>query len=498
MDSRALSGVHQEPFCAREIRITDSLSFWLTSTAFVLGFFFVWSEQIHWVPFFLATGYLAVLVAFVSSVSAWRDIFNPLCSTLAIGFIRFLLPGLLLLIGVEPSEKVELFYKSFRLSDDDWLWGHALALAALSGVVLGWMLVPERWKKGKPLKFHLVHGVRYSALAGMFVGFLALLTFLLANAGLGVLTSGEFRETTIQEGTGIFFSLAFLLMAGGILLSCDLFINGARSTALVPVGVTMILYWTLGGRGRALTPILGGLLFLWYLNRERVEWKRLSLKPTRMFRVLIGMVCIVWVLYVGQLYRGEFGARALSQSASLSGLWGYVQGAVFTDIGSLHSLAGAIAIGPGVLHGQTFIGSLTWPLKKFLPTMPSRSAGVFIVEELVGFADDRRWGVHATLIGDAYLNFGLVGVGIVMVFFGSVLKMLYMRFREGRLHIAIYAVAFLHSQQIFLASIEVWPQALTVLAFVFLIMRLGKTVFSIVGRDTLYEDQVVLRLRGDQ
>jgi oligosaccharide repeat unit polymerase len=479
MDNEILIGTERGSFCVREIGIADSLSFWLATTGFFLGFFVLWSGQLHLVPFFLVIGYIAVLFAFLNAANAWRDIFNPLCSILAIGLIRFLIPGSLLLIGVEPPERVAVFYELMHLGDSDWLWGHALALAGLLGVILGWTLGPKHREKGKRLKFYLSFGIKYAAVAGMSVGFLALVTFVLANAGLGVLTSGEFRETTIHQGTGIFFSLAFLLIAGSLLLSCYLFVAGGRWTALAPVTVAMILYWPLGGRGRALTPLLGGLLFFWYFNRERAGWKKLSLKPTRVFQLLIAIVLMLWVLRVGQMYRGDFGARAFSESLSLSGLWSYVQGATFTDLGSLHSLAGAIAIGPGVLNGQTFFGNLTWPLKKFLP-IPSRSAGVFIVEELKGFSDDEpRWGVHATLIGDAYLNFGLGGVAIVMMFFGSVLKILYIKFRGGALHVAIYAAAFLYSQQIFLASIEVWTNAVTVLAFTVVIILLGRTVFTI-------------------
>ena len=133
-------------------------------------------------------------------------------------------------------------------------------------------------------------------------------------------------------------------------------------------------------------------------------------------------------------------------------------------MGQLHSLAAAIEIGPGVLGGQTFIGSFTWPLNKFF-IIPGRSAGIFIIDTLVGFPDGRSWGLNASLIGDAYLNFGLGGVVIVMLLFGALLKVLYLKFRQGSVHGAIYSLALLSSLQAFWLSIEVWPQALTTLAF---------------------------------
>jgi hypothetical protein len=480
MYNQAVRGTVQEPIRIHEIRLGACLSFWLISTAFLLGVFTFWTQQSRLGPVFLIPSYLALLIVGLRSLHIWKDPFNPLCSALAIGLCQLCIPALLLLNDVEPPHEIALFYDSLGLSGSDWLWGHALALLALLAVALGWMLVPEHTIKDSRLKFHLADGTKYAALAGMSVGALALLAFILGNAGLGVIMSGEFRGTTIQVGTGKYFFLAYLLLAGSLVLSCYK-LNTAHNKwiSLLPVSVATALYWPLGGRGRALTSLLGGLLFLWYANRERTNWKKVSWKPITILRAVAGMVLVVWFMYAGSMYRGSGGGvRALAESLSLSGFRSYVASAAFTDLGQLHSLAGAVAIGPGVLAGETFLGALTWPLGKVLP-IPGRSAGIYIVETLAGFHGDEKWGVHATLIGDAYLNFGLVGVCIVMLLFGSLLKMLYMNFRGGNLHITIYIAAFVHTQQILLGSIEVWPYALTVLGFTVAILLLGRTVFSI-------------------
>ena len=112
--------------------------------------------------------------------------------------------------------------------------------------------------------------------------------------------------------------------------------------------------------------------------------------------------------------------------------------------------------------------------------IPGRSAGVYIVEALAGFSDDEhRWGVNASLIGDAYLNFGLGGVAIVMAVFGTVLKLLYLKFRQGILHPAIYALALISSLQAFVVSIEVWPQAVITLGFALAVIYSGSTIFRL-------------------
>lgn len=438
----------------------------------------MWSEQTYLLPLFIVTGYTAVFFAFMRAVNIWRDLFNPLCLILLIGFVRFSCPGFLLLNGTEPSEGIGLFYQLMQLSDREWQWGHALALTGLLAVVLGWILVPGRRVDGKCLNFYLTDGAKYAAFAGMLVGFMALSVFLVSNASLEVLESGAFRETTIQVGTGKYFFMAYMMMAGSVLFSCYLIARGYKWLALVPVTITTVAYWTLGGRGRALTSVAAGLLLLWYIGRENKRWDRVTFRPKYALVVSVGILFVVWFLYVGALYRGGLGLRALPESLSLSGLWKYIEGSIFTDVGQLHSLAGAFAIGPGVLGGQTFIGALTWPLEKFLP-IPGKSAGVFIVQTLVGFSDEGKWGVHASLIGDAYLNFGLAGVSIVMVVLGVLLKFVYVKFREGSLQSVVYVLALLYGLQIFLVSIEVWPQTLTVLTFTLLLMLLGKTIFQV-------------------
>jgi hypothetical protein len=462
---------------SHEVRDPGFFFCWFTSSAFLLGLFALWSEQSYLLPYFFAAGYTAALYAFVRAVRVWRDLFNPVCLVLAIGFVRFSCPGFLVLTGSETPGEIGLF-QQMRLSEQDWQWGHGLALTGLLAVVLGWILVPGRAVKNNWLNFHLAGAVKYAALASMVIGAAALFLFVRSNASLDVITSGEFRGTTIQVGTGKYFRLSHMLMAGSVLLSGYLLTRNRKWISLIPVVVSVLLFGVLGGRGRAVTPLAAGLLLLWYVSREQRGWKKFAFKPMYALLAPVSIFCTVWILYVGGLYRGGLGIRAFAESLSLSGLWQYVEWSIFTELGQLHSLAGAFAIGPGVLAGQTFIGNLSWPLEKFFP-LPGRSSGVFIVETLVGFTGETKWGFHASLIGDAYLNFGLGGVGIVMVLFGISLKLLYVKFREGILQAPVYTLALLHGLQIFLASIEVWQQTLTVMVFMLFIILLSRTIFQL-------------------
>lgn len=225
--------------------------------------------------------------------------------------------------------------------------------------------------------------------------------------------------------------------------------------------------------------LAAGLLLFWYLYRHRRGWPKITVNYPCVLIAPVAILAVVWVSYIGAMYRGELGARAFSEGLTLRGLWEYLQGSVFTDLGQLHSLAGAIAIGPGVLGGQTFFGALSWPLNKFV-FIPGRSAGIYIVETLVGFlAQGDKWAVNASLVGDAYLNFGLFGVVVVMTLYGAIVKALYLAFRIGRLHAALYVLAFIHGLQMMWVSFEVWPQALTVCVFAIGLIFLGETVLRV-------------------
>ena len=173
--------------------------------------------------------------------------------------------------------------------------------------------------------------------------------------------------------------------------------------------------------------------------------------------------------YAGALYRQGTQAEDIVQF-SLLGLLDYISEAVWTDLGQLHALAAAVAIGPSVLGGRTFL-LLLWPASAILD-LSARSAGIFIVETLLMFGD-RRWGFHATLIGDAYLNFGQIGVFITVTIFGMVLNTLYIRFRKGVINSTFYAISIVYGIRIFFESIEKFGEMLVVLFFALLIIKFG-------------------------
>jgi oligosaccharide repeat unit polymerase len=420
---------------------------------------------------FMGIGYLGILVAFGRTVVASKDIFNPLCFVLLICLVRYSCPAFLLLVGITPPEEIAVFYRLMGLSGSDWLWAHVLVLTSLAGIVLGWFLVQEGTFETSRLHFSFSAGISHAALVGMVIGGAALAVFIVKNASLGAIVTGEMRNTTVQEGTGVFFRFIYMAIAGSILLSAYLLGRRKARIALIPVFVCTLLLLTLGGRGRAITPLVAGLLLVWYRGRQQKGWPSLHFRMKHMVTAVLVFLSGTWLFHFIGLYRGGHGLSAFRESLSLQGIWEYLQYSIFVEFGHLHSLAGAVAIGPGVLAGQTFLGVLTFPLSKLLP-IPGRSAGVYIVETLVGFqSEEARWGLHASLIGDAYLNFGLLGIAFVMPLFGMLLKFLYAKFRAGKLNAALYAYATVYGVNLFLKSIEAWPHMLVGLVFMLVITR---------------------------
>ncbi|HET8580414.1 MAG TPA: O-antigen polymerase [Nitrospiraceae bacterium] len=447
------------------------MTFWLASVAFGLGLFILWFRELFFLPLFLVTAHLAILAAFVGAARSWRDAFNPLCVILAIGFVRFDLPGLMLMWGADPQSE---FLLAMRLSATDWQLGHVLALTGLLGIVLGWVMAPGRSGRMTALEFGLSRGAGYAAVAAMTVGFAALLMFVGSNTSIvDTLVSGGFRGTTVQVGTGKFFFLSFLLISGSVVLSGFLLPkrSGFKWTFLVPVILAMLSFWGLGGRGRAIVPLLAGLLLLWYFRREQKRWDRLSLRFVSLV-VVVAVPLFIWTGYFGELYRGGLGLGGFLESFSLPGLRRYVQESIFLDIGHLHPLAGAVVLEPGLLAGTTFVHRLLWPLSQILE-LSGRSSGIVVVERLVGLGR-QRWGLGISLMGDAYVNFGVPGIPIVMGLFGLLVKMLYVGFRRGSIHSAVYVLAAIHSAGMLINGIDLWIYALIILASTLFVISMGR------------------------
>lgn len=452
---------------------------WMCSLSMGWGIFLYSGATLMLFPFFIAS-YTTVIISLLTSIRLWHDCFNPLALVIVFWMIRFSIAGCMTLFGIEPDAAI---FEIMRLGLDDWIWGHTLAMLGMLGVVLGWSLSvkwPRLITREVAANFHirLRSPVCLAAGAAMIIGFTSLMLFIKSNASVVEATvTGSFRSTEIKPGTGKYFHLGLMLSAGSVVFTAYLLRSRRfQWAAILPVLVATGSFWILGGRMRALTPLLAYLLLLFY-KRGLV---RLSVKNFLLFTLLA--LVLLLLLIVGQFYRGNVPLSEFVRLDSAGALHLPLYSILITDLGQLYSLAGATAIGPGVLGGRTFLAML-WPWSNLL-NLGGKSAGIYIVETLVGFAEEEgssgqrtRWGVHALLIGDAYLNFGLLGVILLTIAFGMILKAVYVRFREGIVPDVLFVLFVIYSiVYIFYGSIEKFGETLIIFAFAIFVIKLGEAL----------------------
>jgi oligosaccharide repeat unit polymerase len=414
-----------------------------------------------------------VLVTLAVVTYAWtRDAFSPLFLVLLVLSVRFLLPAALDPAGGEL--RIPLF-RLMGLTSSDWSNGHSLALFGILAFAAGWACGPARSVPWETIETTPDVNLFWPSLLCAIVGFVSLGLFVQSNVSIGAaLSTGEFRGTAIREGTGLFFYLGLASIPGAVGLSFALLGSGKRHlTSLLPVLVAAAIYFVLGGRARAATPALIGLLGWWYVRRST----RGAVRP-RVLHAAVGAglitLCAVTFLYVGALYRGGAGVSALNHIFDIGLVRAYIPDALLVDTGQLHALAASTALGPGVLHGATFVGSLTWPLSQFLP-LSGRSAGIYILQASTGIRTI-SFGLLPSLIGDAYLNFGPFWVAVLMGVAGYLANAIYLRFREGRMSLATYCLVMVYGLRIVGESIEKWPEMLVVLLCWGAIGRVGRVL----------------------
>lgn len=394
------------------------------------------------------------------SVRTSKDLLNPLLLLWVGMLLRYGLPSVLAAAqSFAPSEEIFLL---MDLTERDWVLGQVLLALGLTSVVAGWIVLPDvSWRADR----RLPATTSIAAAGALLVGLAGLLGFVVANTTLSqALVTGAFRSTEIATGTGVLFYLSLMSIPSAVILF-DLGLTGKlrpRWAASLPLFFVALAFFILGGRTRALTPLLAAVVLYWYrrtqtrpFDRARVRWA--------LRRALVAGPILVWFLYVAALYRGGAGLAAVRRSLEIGPFLEYIQSAVMVDIGQLHALAAAVQVGP-VLEGSTFRLALLWPASNLLG-MEGRSAAIYLVERTAGFTGDTTYGFLPSMVGDAYVNFGVAGVVVVGLVFGFALKAVYLRFRQGRMPTVLYAIVMVYMLRMFVETVERWPEVLVVVMF---------------------------------
>jgi oligosaccharide repeat unit polymerase len=216
---------------------------------------------------------------------------------------------------------------------------------------------------------------------------------------------------------------------------------------LLPVVANGAAFFVLGGRARSFTPIACALLMAWYVILNRQLNRKWFLRVTALALLLITFS------YAGGVYRGK-GLSELPNIFSLSNIIAYTQNAVWVEFGQLHGLAGATKIEPGALGGKSFVGALG--IAKGWLGLSSRNSGVLIAQKIKR-DENVNYGYHSSFIGDSYLNYGYLGIVLLGVVFGALMRSIYrvgVRMLGNPIGLTFYAITMVYSFRLFFESIN--------------------------------------------
>ena len=137
--------------------------------------------------------------------------------------------------------------------------------------------------------------------------------------------------------------------------------------------------------------------------------------------------------------------------------------ATYTEIGQLHSLAGIAKLGgANIPFESSSFTVLLYPFNRVF-SIADTNGGVYILRGLTGWDD---WGFHATLIGDSFANFGIIGIIIVNIIFGYLLHSIYVkRFSKNIFSTLFYIITFIYMLRIYNESIQKYQEWFTVIFY---------------------------------
>jgi oligosaccharide repeat unit polymerase len=410
---------------------------------------------------------------------------NPISLIIVIAAVRFGLPAVQALFGSQLDDLS--LVRFLRLDRQDWLLGYSIAATGLAALLLGWQasaLTRSAVDHSPASRRRQLPSSLSAPILALAAGFLALVAFVVTN-GISFVTAvqtGAFRTIEIRPGTGIFFRLSFLLIVGSVVAVHTLLartgqLDRVPLSAFTPAILAALAFFVLGGRARAFVAIAAAFLLWWY-RPSYDEHGRPVHRPGRSLksktRVLVcAPLAMILFSFVGVSYRGTDAATGRGAPTNVEEFSRYLTGAFSIDAGALHSLALATRLPPGVLQGRSFLPNLAFPVSEFV-TLPGKSTGVYLVEKFVG-RSQQKWGVSATIFGEAYTNYGLFGLVLILATVGFLFERLYGRFRSGRTSMLVYALLSVYLLRIVFESIEKWPEALTVLAMLWVVTRVSQS-----------------------
>lgn len=297
------------------------------------------------------------------------------------------------------------------------------------------------------------------------VGLTMLAFFLIINVGSlsAAAIDGSMRSSEVTRGTGYLFYVGLVVIPSSLVFAYSQYQRTRRLSWVmwVPAIVAFFALTLLGGRVRALIPLAAvGFLFLRIRNLDRPSLKSVMV-------IVAGVLVLFLYLPIGMAYRSG-GIDAVLQL----GFERFIEYTLWTipgEMGQLHGPYLALAHGEGYLEGQTY-RILLWPLSDFF-NWGSKNTGVLLRDFAVGQGTyQKSWGFHASLIGDAVINFGRWFIPIKFAIFGCVMGWIQSSRRRGVLIIPTSILSILGLVRSFSESTDKIPETYVYIGMVYAIL----------------------------
>ncbi|MEM5861154.1 MAG: O-antigen polymerase [Candidatus Aenigmatarchaeota archaeon] len=365
-----------------------------------------------------------VLISFIFKRLLTINLLSPLLLLLGIAFLRYGISGIPVLLGMNPPYTT--LFQFVKIDTQDWLNGLLLVFTGLYSVIVGWKVVidkaPKQLFKYKPEQWSTHYRVpvivKSILLIAMTIGLISLFVYTGKNVNWAifeVILEGGIRKRVITEGTGVYFHLAHLAIVASVIISTLMYCEGKSIIrSLFPSIITFGVFFTLGGRIRAVTPIFASILAIYHLEGGR-GFRFLKMVSAK--KIILGFLFLFVILTLflaGVEYREE-GINALNPRNLLVKIKDYISLIVWEDIGNLYAIALVTQHEPGILRGMSFIGVLG-PIAEWFG-LRGMSGGVFVISQYFSFGE-KEWGTHTGLIGETFLNFGFLSIVLICFVFG--------------------------------------------------------------------------------
>lgn len=397
----------------------------------------------------LSMSALCSLVAILPFVLGLRkfDLFSPLCL-----FAAALTLGSMLRVAYVFSYQDSNSRANFLLfgsSFEELTWSSFYVFFGVISFVIGYLINTKRVRLNSLITFSsfdisekrlflvaVVFGVFGAVMGAIFLSKAGIdISAGLLKASAKAFISYEGTDGAVSVGTGFERFLAKFAEFPFVVICCLLMIKEVKRKQVaivlccclaIPVLLIPFLY---SSRSAVVLSFITIIIFAYYFGKVTVT------------QIVVGVITIICVITVMGQLRFENKTQAVQQRTVMDAFIGSGNGIDFIRTAGIID---RVAEDSRYLHGKTYsyVFAIFIP-RAFWSSKPEIGLGPYIKSEIFNGREVDKNGWPSGMIGEAYLNFGLMGVFLGMALYGWLASLVYNTFRP---HLGVsYTVTFLYA-----------------------------------------------------